>query len=160
MTIQAMAGGSAIPFATVQAYTFPQMQPIGAAVQTDANGKYTITGLPLDQAYIIIATKQIDGKSIRLSTYVEVYGEETTADIDVTSSLVVEYVRTMVDTDPTFVVDQFDFDAIREAVEANMELDNISMFVGEGTFLLDGGISEDVMDLSRPHFFAFDGCMA
>lgn len=80
--------------AKVVALEVPSLKVISTtAVETDAEGRYTMTGLPEGRPVIIVATKEVaDGQTIRLSTYVpKVTANKTTdADADAATSLATE----------------------------------------------------------------------
>lgn len=107
--------------ATVQALLLPDRRPIGPTAETDAKGQYTLTNLPLGASIIVVATKKVGDKQLRLSTYVESVAEQTKADADAATSLATEALAARVEEDKSYLVTQADWESAREKAQQTVE---------------------------------------
>lgn len=144
----ALQGQTPFEGAKVTALTLPDLKPVGTTATTDQNGMYVISGVPVGIPVVVVAIKEIDGKEVRLSTYVAETSDDTKADIDVVTSLATEVVvkevkKSSLPAFPTEVFEELLGVAEMVALQSNLTLESI--FVGAGIFSenLGEGLSDD-----------------
>lgn len=150
--VQVQSVGGTVPLAgaTVQAFSLPELTPLGNPVTTDADGRYTIIGLPVGEKVVIVATKMIGGVQVRLSTFVAAVTLNTIADIDPVTSLAAEVLAEKARLGATITQDVWNqVYTAAQAVAAEMaEIDVIaggSLFpVRFGDGLRDNEVSEQI----------------
>lgn len=144
-SIMTMAASNFVPIpgATVQALELPDLNPIGNPVITDEQGRYTITGLPKGVSVIVMATKHVDGGTLRITTYVPEVREQTTANADPVTSLATEVLAERARNHQKITIQEWN-EAQANAEAFIAELDEIDLRV-EGS-LLAGTIGSGLTD--------------
>lgn len=131
-TAYAFSIGQPLKKGQVIAYETPSFRPIGQVAETDAQGRYTLTGIPQGKSVIILAQKTTSQGKVRLSTYIPKVEKETKSEVTAITSLATEALKARMDEETTILPNEGDWQALQAAVKELVHDDDLDFTVGKG----------------------------